>query len=319
MSTNVMTDALRAVEPRASHQRETDNCVLGMDQGKLTRFLGWFSIGLGAAEVLAPGFVARLIGTENHRGLLRFYGLRELAAGVGILTQPKPAGWLWSRVAGDMVDLASLGATLASPDAERGKTIAAVASVAGVTVLDILCAEQLTAQEREGGAAERSEASLMVNRQPEECYRFWRDFENLPRFMSYLQSVRTTGDRQSHWVAATPAGRFEWDAELMDDIPNQRISWRSLPGANVHNSGSVGFEAAPGLRGTIVRVQLDYSHPAQSVISPLARLMGKHPEQMIEKDLRRFKQVMEVGEVITTEGQSAGRRSGATWLDRIAR
>jgi uncharacterized membrane protein len=137
--------------------------------------------------------------------------------------------------------------------------------------------------------------------------------------MSYLQSVRDTGNGRSHWVAAAPGGRsVEWDAEVVNDVPGQMISWRSLPGSNVCTSGSVVFEAAPGNRGTIVRVQMDFSSPAPG-LTRVGKILGKHPEQMVYKDLRRFKQVMETGEAITTEGQSAGRKGSATWLDSIAR
>ncbi|HJT88923.1 MAG TPA: SRPBCC family protein [Bryobacteraceae bacterium] len=287
---------------------------------KLARGLGWFSIGLGALEVLAPRLTASLAGTRNHRGLLRFYGMREIAAGAGILTQSQRAPWLWARVGGDILDLASLAGALGSRRNQRGKTIFSMGAVAGVTALDVMCAWQLTqAGELPGRGTKRAEANLLVNRPPAECYRFWRRFEDLPRFMSYLQSVRADGDRRSHWVARGPGNtRIEWDAELVDDVPDRRISWRSLPGSDLFLAGSVEFEPAPGERGTIVRVQMEYGHPAQA-LGGLASLIGRHPEQMIHKDLRRFKQVMETGEVLTTEGQPAGRRSGATWLDNLAR
>jgi uncharacterized membrane protein len=136
----------------------------------------------------------------------------------------------------------------------------------------------------------------------------------------YLQSVRITGDRHSHWIARGPGDtRVEWDAELVEDKPNERISWRSLPGADISNTGSVSFEPAAGGRGTIVRVQITYGHAGYQLGSFLATLVGKDPEQLVNKDLRRFKQVLETGDVVSTEGQSAGRRSGATWLDSIAR
>jgi len=282
--------------------------------------LGWFSIGLGAAELIAPSFIARLIGSRNHRSLIRVYGLRELAAGAGILASREPAGWLWSRVAGDIVDLASLTGLLASQDSDRGKSAFGLASVAVVTILDVMCAQQLTdeARGREGNSA-RAEASLIVNRSPEECYAFWRNLENLPRFMTHLKSVRITGDRQSHWIADVGRAAVEWDAEMEIDVPNQRIAWRSLPGSDVPNSGAVEFERASGGRGTIVRVQMDYGNLMHALTSAAAAVVGQAPEQMIQKELRRFKQVMETGEVITTEGQSAGGRTGTTWLDAIAR
>jgi uncharacterized membrane protein len=283
---------------------------------RLARGLGWFSIGLGMAELLAPGAVSRIAGTRNHRSLVRAYGLRELAAGVGILTSTQPGPWIWSRVAGDLLDLASLGSVLGAPGNNRGKAVFSIASVAGVTALDVMCAQKFS---NSNGHACRAEANLIVNVSPQQCYEFWRNFENLPKFMDYLTSVRNTEGQRSHWVAEVGGQTFEWDAEIESDVPNERITWHSLPGSEVVNSGAVEFERAPGGRGTIVRVQMDYGNMMQALASAVATVAGKHPEQLIRKELVRFKQVMEVGEVITTEGQSSGRRSGTTWMDRIAR
>jgi len=300
---------------RAGWQRPQPACSR---EHKVARGLGWFSIGLGAAEVIAPGSVTRLVGTRNHKWLTRSYGLRELAAGAGILSNRKPAGWLWSRVAGDIVDLTSLGLALTSRRNKRGRTLFGIASVAGVTALDVKCALHMT--QHATSAQGRAEASIVVGNSPEEAYRFWRNVENMPRFMTWLQSVSSTGGRRSHWIAK-PAGRtgLEWDSETFDDVPNQRISWRTLPGAAVPNSGSAEFEPAPGGRGTLVRVQMQFSGPAAAFNSPLLKLVGHDAEQVLHKTLFNFRQVLETGEVLTTEGQPAGRRSGGTWLDRIAR
>jgi uncharacterized membrane protein len=145
----------------------------------------------------------------------------------------------------------------------------------------------------------------------------------LPRFMDYLESVRSEGNR-SHWTARVPGvGRVEWDAEIVEDRPNERISWRSLPGSDVPNSGFVSFERAPGGRGTIVRSEIEYCMSGKALAAPFARLIGKDPAQMAYKELRRFKQAIETGEVIRTEGQPSGRRESRTegtgWLDTIAR
>jgi uncharacterized membrane protein len=316
--------ALTSSAPQVLNRQRSDRQGghMGIKEESLARALGWFSIGLGIAEIIAPRTVAKLVGTDNHKPLVRGYGLREIASGVGILTQPRAAPWVWSRVGGDMLDLASLAAALKSRRNERGKTMGAIAAVAGVTALDVLCAQQLSAGTggASGRAPIRAEASLIINRSPEECYRFWRNFENLPRFMSYLEAVWSSGDRRSHWIARGPGNtKIQWDAEIVNDVPNQRISWRSLPGSDIENSGSVEFEPAPGGRGTLVRVQMDFGQPSQALGMLLTKLVGRHPEHIVMKDLRRFKQVLEVGEVITTEGQPAGRTSSTTWLDTIAR
>jgi len=155
-----------------------------------------------------------------------------------------------------------------------------------------------------------AEKSLTINRPAEDLYRFWRDFTQLPRFMKHLEAVRVNSDGRSHWVARGPAGsRVEWDAEITADRPNELIAWRSLEGASVDNSGAVRFETAPGGRGTVVRVALDYRPPAGALGAAVAQLFGEAPQQQIEGDLRRFKNIMEAGEIPTTSGQPAGQRS----------
>lgn len=154
------------------------------------------------------------------------------------------------------------------------------------------------------------EKSLTIERPAEDLYNFWRDFTKLPRFMKHLESVNVSGDRRSHWVAHGPAGaNVEWDAEITEDRPNELIAWRSLPGADVANSGSVRFEPATGGRGTVVRVSLDYTPPAGALGAAVAKLFGEEPRQQVEGDLRRFKNIMEAGEIPTTTGQSEGQRS----------
>ncbi|HEX8492842.1 MAG TPA: SRPBCC family protein [Pyrinomonadaceae bacterium] len=157
------------------------------------------------------------------------------------------------------------------------------------------------------------EKSVTVNKSPEELYRFWRNFENLPRFMDHLESVHVEGDGgRSHWVAKAPAGTtVEWDAEIYNEKENELIAWRSLEGADVDNAGSVRFEPAPEGRGTTVRVSLKYDPPGGVIGSTFAKLFGEEPSQQIEEDLRRFKQVMEAGETPTTEGQPSGRSASA--------
>jgi uncharacterized membrane protein len=294
--------------------------VKGLGEAKLARGLGWLSVGLGLAQVVAPQSVARLIGVRgDHRGLFRLLGARELASGIGLLAQPNGphAGWMWSRVGGDAMDLALLGSAMSSAKrSDRGRLAAATAAVTGVTALDLLCSQRLSQRSSpttQSGAI-RVEKAITINRSPEELYNFWRDFQNLPRFMKHLESVRVTGEGRSHWVAKGPAGTtVEWDAEIYQDRPNEVIAWRSLEDADVDHAGSVRFDRAPGDRGTIVRVKLNYSPPAGVIGATVAKLFGEDPEWQIKDDLRRFKQVIEAGEIITTEGQSAGRPSSTSW------
>lgn len=152
------------------------------------------------------------------------------------------------------------------------------------------------------------EKSVTVRRSPEELYQYWRAFENLPAIMDHLKSVEVLDDTRSHWVAKAPAGTdVEWDAEIINDVPNELIGWRSLPDSGVANAGSVHFSEAPGNRGTEVRVRLRYDPKFGRVGAGVARLFGENPEQQLAGDLRRFKQTMEAGETPTVEGQSTGR------------
>ena len=290
------------------------NAFESLDGERLARSLGWFSIGLGLAEVMAPRSFARFLGIRNHGILFRVMGLREIATGIGILTQRRPVEWLWARVGGDIIDLVALGKVSKSKPVKPVNVTIATAAVAGVTALDLRCAQELSDGLQALDHTVKVKKTILINRSPEELYHHWRDFQNLPRFMKNLESVEVTTDERSHWVAKGPAGkRVKWDAEIADDRPNELIAWRSLDGADVENSGSVRFEPAPGGRGTLVSVEMQYSPPAGVVGATVAKLFGRAPEQEVEEDLRRFKQVMETGEIITTQGQPAGRSSSTSW------
>ena len=175
--------------------------------------------------------------------------------------------------------------------------------------------EGLRSSENVSVPAERGtklEKSVTINRPAEELYRFWRNFENLPRFMNHLESVHVTGENRSHWVAKAPAGTsVEWDAEIYNEKEGEMIAWRTLEGADVASAGSVHFDEAAGGRGTVVRVVLKYDPPGGKLGALVARLFGENPEQQIDEDLRRFKQLMETGETATTEGQTSGRAASA--------
>ena len=159
----------------------------------------------------------------------------------------------------------------------------------------------------EGGAPVRVRKAITVRCSAEEAYGLWRDYTNLPRFMVHLESVEATGDRTSRWRAKGPLGvSVDWEAELVDDRPGELIAWRSLPGADVPNAGSVRFTAAPGDRGTEVHVELEYEPPGGNASATVAKLFGEEPATQLADDLRRFKQVLEVGEVVRSDGAPAG-------------
>lgn len=156
----------------------------------------------------------------------------------------------------------------------------------------------------------RVDKTITIAKPPAEVYQFWRNLENLPRFMRHLESVKEIDNKHSHWSAKAPAGRtVEWKAEIITEVDNRMIGWRSLPGADVDNAGSVHFEEATGGRGTVVKIALQYNPPGGTFGSWFAKLFGEEPSQQIEEDLRRFKQLMETGEIATSKDQPAGRPS----------
>jgi uncharacterized membrane protein len=157
------------------------------------------------------------------------------------------------------------------------------------------------------GRGIRVEKSVTVNAPAEQIYTFWRNFENLPRFMEHLERVDVQDSMRSHWVAKGPAGlKAEWDAEIINEIPGELIGWRSVDGSSVQNAGSVHFTPATGGRGTEVKVVLRYDPPGGALGAAVAKLFGEEPSTQVKEDLRRLKQLLEAGELATTAGQPWG-------------
>jgi uncharacterized membrane protein len=203
-------------------------------------------------------------------GLLAGYGLSRGSLG-GLLIAAAGGGLVYYGMSGQ---LPSIGGSTSTPDGERSV---------------------------------RVEKVVTISRPIAEVYDQWRDIERLPERMSHLESVSDLGNGRSHWVARAPLGRtVEWDAEILHDHANRVISWRSVDGADIPNVGAVHFHEAPGGRGTEVRVRIEYSPPAGQVGASVAKLFGEEPSQQVEDDLRRFKRLMETGEVATTDGQPRG-------------
>jgi uncharacterized membrane protein len=289
------------------------------DDRQLGQILGWLSIGLGLAEVLAPRTLGRTIGVGDHPAIVRMAGVREIVTGLGLLSERAPGAWAWARVAGDAMDLALLGAATSSPDADPRRIAATTAGVLGVTALDVYSGQRLAATASAAAPRIAVTHTITINSAPDELYRFWKNLENLPLFMEHLESVSEVNERVSHWIAKAPAGvSVEWDAEIVDDQPERSIGWRTLPGSQVKHEGMVSFEPAAGGRGTIVRVDMLYVPPAGKVGVWIARMFGEEPALQVADDLRRLKQLLETGEVATTLGQPAGKRSlfGRTTLGR---
>jgi uncharacterized membrane protein len=222
------------------------------------------------------------------------------------------AGWN-SRTTEQRVDgaAASPAASFLSALRHRATALAARASAHGVVTGHQPLPRTIAAISRQRKeSAMRLTGTTTISRQPQDVYDFWRHWENLPTFMAHLDEVRTTEGSRSHWKASAPFGRsVEWDAEVTEDLPGQRICWRSTEGADVDNQGIVSFKPAPGGRGTEVRVEIDYKMPAGKLGEAVARYFGEDPHQQIDDDLRRFKQVIETGEVVRSEGAPGGKRA----------
>jgi hypothetical protein len=225
--------------------------------------LGWFSIGLGVTQLIAPDRLSRLIGLNANPALMRLLGIRETASGIGILSQNGSAPWLWSRVAGDAIDLALLGTALLAEDSEKKNVVAATTMVAVVTGVDVWTSVRAT----RNGRGRQVTSKITVTRSSQDAFELWNSKNNLRRFMKSVPTeIEITGAR---------------DGEL--------IEWRSVDGIAVRNA-LVSFAPAVGRDGTEVEVILE----------------GRIPRMLLHEDLRRFKRLLETGEIPTTEGQPAG-------------
>lgn len=276
----------------------------------LSRALGWLSLGLGLAQVAAPSKVAQLIGVDdddNTITVMRLVGAREIASGIGILTQPKPTPWLWSRVGGDAMDLVLLRSAMSSPRADQNRVSAATAAVLGIAAVDMLASSRTmvepSAQHAPGQARDvRAATAVTVNAAKDAVFAVWQGFQSLPRFMSDGASIEVLDDRRSRWTLSAPAGiTLEWEIEITESRPNELISWRTVAGSSVTAAGMVQFRDAPGNRGTEVVFDIHFNPPGgglgRKVAQPFADALGTK----IGNDLRRFKQLIELGEIVHSD------------------
>lgn len=307
-----MGTALR-VAPDGRHSATTHRARSGhappLAHDRLARALGWASLAVGVPQALSPGRVTAALGTGDgprQRTAAVLVGVRELIAAAGLLRRPSPA-WLWLRVGGDAMDLALLARARDDHDVRRRRrTAAATASVVALAAVDLYAAITRT---RKNNVVQLT-ATTTIRKRPDDVYAFWHRLENLPTFMGHLDEVRSTGSGRSRWKASAPFGRnVEWDAVVLVDVPGERIAWESIAGARVANAGEVLFVPAPGGRGTEVHVAMSYEMPAGRLGEAIARYFGEDPHQQLDDDLRRFKQVMETGEVVRSEGAPGGKRA----------
>ncbi|BDE16934.1 hypothetical protein MKCMC460_57940 [Mycobacterium sp. 20KCMC460] len=269
---------------------------------------------LGLSEILAPSGVAAVAGVEDtrrSRAVIRALGVRECGHGAALLVGPPQT--VWTRVAGDVLDLAVLAVGVArrAPGTRRRGAVTAIAlaAIGGVDLYAALCTSRGDEQPRHAGSQRHYSlrAAVTVMRSPDDVYRFWRDLANLPRFMYHLESVTEDPDGRTHWVANAPIGQpVQWDAQIVEDQPGKRIAWQSLPGSGIANSGSVEFSPDNSGNGTEVRVTIGYQLPGGALGKAVATLLGESPDQQVNDDLRRFKQILETGQVMRSDGSPDG-------------
>ena len=215
----------------------------------------------------------------------------SMAAGTGLalygLSRRKTAGWVLTALGGMLLQRGATG---------HCHTFEALGINTAGTGED-------TRRALGGSAGTHVEESVTINRPIEQLYRFWRNLENLPQFMQHLESVERVTDTLSRWRARGPGGKtVEWNAEIINEVPNKVIGWKSIEGSDVVSAGSVNFDDAGPGRGTEVRVRLQYSPPGGKIGAAVARLVGRDAATEIREDLRRFKQLVETGEVPSTNG-----------------
>lgn len=250
--------------------------------------LGWFSIALGIAELAAPHSVARFIGVPTDPttvSVLRSSGAREVGNGLAILAQPDRPAWMWSRVAGDALDLATLSNAMGSSQTDRGRAMFATAALLGVAALDVVCARQLSQQE---GFYEYGDEQMMV-----------------------ADPTVTSRRRKTIRVAEAvtinqPIERVEERWNNLESMPKSLRNLGSTQAGEASYS-VVHFRRAPGARGTEIHVELEYQPTGGAVGAAVARLFGQDPASQIREDLRRFKQILETGEIALSDGPSLWR------------
>jgi uncharacterized membrane protein len=285
---------------------------------RLPRVIGWSSVGVGAAQLAAPAAIARVLGVMPSRQAsvaTRMMGIANLAIGTGLILGPRRGSRMWARFAGDAVGVGLLAWAFRGERGNGGRVAAALAASAGLLAVDALAARRMSrAQQRPAPLV----FAVTINKPPSEVYAFYRKLENLPSFMDYLETVEERGDRLSHWVARLPLGgrTIEWDAEMTEDKPGEKIAWQTVEGSTFAHRGEVTFASAPGGKGTEVRVAMEIELPGIDPSATLARLLTR---PQIKGDLRRLKQVIETGEVVLSDASAVRGKHPAQPSDEAAR
>lgn len=264
--------------------------------------LGWLSVAVGAAEVVAPRIVARLVGVRSPRrvrGLIRAVGLRGLIAGIGLLGRGRTAGWLKARLAGDVIDFGLLRQALRQPRARRARTVGALVATWGLALYDARRARR----EALALASAPVRSSITIARPAAEIFRFWRDFANLPGVIPHVESIDVIDSERSRWVARAASGEaIQWETVVVESREDELISWRSVDRASIATAGSVRLAPGPDGRGTEVQLELQYHPPAGALGRIVAAFWSDAPERELDAALRRLKQRLETGGVVHGDG-----------------
>jgi uncharacterized membrane protein len=190
---------------------------------------------------------------------------------------------------------------LGSKESNRARAALAAGAVLGVTALDVYAGSKLGLVPSGDGRI-RMTKTIIVDRPAEEVYSFWKDFDHFPKLVDHLESVRRVGENSTHWKVVLPGGMLvEWDSEIRSDQAGGLISWQSKQGADIGNAGAIRFSRAPGDRGTLVKVEFEYTAPGGRIGANFAKLFGVEPGQMVETALRRMKQILETGDVVHSD------------------
>ena len=297
-------DADRDQQPRGER-------ALPIAIGRAALGLGLFGIGLGLAELLAPRRFNRMIGVGDNRrarNVTRALGLREIANSFAVLGRRRPAPWLWARVGGDVLDLALLANATRARRAHVGRIAGAIGAVVGATIVDALVAARSSGRSRARLAGPVRRA-ITVAATSDAAYRFWRDLGNLPKFMERLESLEVLASGRSRWKLRGPTRMaLTWEAEIVEDRGGEIIRWQSVEGSDVAHRGAVRFRSAPGGQGTEIAVELEYVPPAGEVGRLASFLSNEALEIQLERDLRRLKQLLEVGEIVQSDARARRER-----------
>jgi len=263
-------------------------------------------MGWAVLAPLTPKRWRRALGVDASQNVTLLRSARDLAIGVGIVRNRRSFPWMLARVGSDLYELRKLRRTRGRLAPRERLRFGLQAFLTGAAILDGAAALWLSGKAVKDARGlrvpKRVVARITIHATPYEIYEVFRNFENLPRFMNHVLRVEELDERRSRWTVRGPAQTSSaWEAEITEDVPGERIAWKSLEGADIDSSGIVRFVPAPGNRGTEVHVAFSYGAPAGKLGVSIAKLWGEEPSQQVRGDLRRLKQLVETGDVVHSD------------------